>query len=236
VTDRLSPDGDRTAADQQTVKYPRIGPGADTQTAAAGLARALDLEHRQAPLVGHGTWCDLDAEARDHLRLGLAVAAMGHTVDMAEPGPRGFQRYWRCVNCGLHAGLASEECPPTVPPGSVPVTIFHNVTGKAVPYQPGDPVLRVFTYTARVGADASRPLMRQYVTVKSAAEHALVLSVASPGTLNGDEQEFSAYYDRQVRGIQCGDLVQVGDVTLAQERSGWRIVTDPVNEITRARS
>jgi hypothetical protein len=203
--------------------------------AAAELAGALEFEHEQAPLVGHGTWCDLAVEAQDHLRMGLAAAAAGHTVELAGPGPRVLQRYWRCVNCGLHASLASEECPPTIPPGPVAVTIFHNVTGRAAPYQAGDPVLHVFSYTARAGADASRPLMRQYVTVKSAAEHALVLSIASPAMLNGDELEFAAYFDRQVRGIQCGDLVRVGDVTLAQERSGWRIVTGLINEITRAR-
>jgi hypothetical protein len=110
----------------------------------------------------------------------------------------------------------------------ITVTIWHNVavdaqgrpTGMLEGYQPGDPVVRVFTYPAD-------PAGR---TPEQIAEEAFAIGNGHPGDARGEDLA-RRYYERQLRSLSVGDVVAVGETGLAVGRAGWTLVRGGLNEV-----
>ncbi len=107
----------------------------------------------------------------------------------------------------------------------VALTIWHNVahdaegrhTAMLDGYQPGDPVVAVFTYQAD-------PAGR---TAEQIADEAYDTFNDHPRDPGGADLA-CAYYQRRLRSRQAGDVVAAGDVLLAVGRpAGWEPVTGP---------
>ena len=133
---------------------------------------------------------------------------------------------------GSPAGDAGRTPAPgrTAPPGpTITVTIWHNValdgqgrlTAMLDGYQPGDPVVRVFTYEAD-------PAGR---TAEEIADEAYDTFNGHPRDPDGADLS-CAYYERRLRSLSAGDVVAAGDVLLAVARpAGWATVTGPLTEV-----
>jgi hypothetical protein len=129
-------------------------------------------------------------------------------------------------------GSAPAPGQPAPPWPAVTVTIWHNVAfddeGRHIAmldgYQPGDPVVAVFTYH-RVGPAGQ--------TAEQIADEAF-------DTFNGHPRDSDAadltvaYYDRELRSLSVGDVVAVagdGEVRLAVAKIGWTPVPGPLTEV-----
>ena len=110
----------------------------------------------------------------------------------------------------------------------ITVTVFHNVardgqgrpTGMLDGYQPGDPIVRVFTYQADpAGRDPEQ-----------IAEEAFAICNGHPRDADGEELA-RRYYGRELRSLSKGDVVAVGEARLAVGRVGWTPVRGALNEV-----
>jgi hypothetical protein len=109
----------------------------------------------------------------------------------------------------------------------ITVTVWHNVavdgqghhTGMLEGYQPGDPVVRVFTYQA---APAGSP--------EETAEEAFAICNGHPRDARGEDLA-RRYYQRELRSLSKGDVVVVGEVPLAVASAGWTPVCGGLNEV-----
>ncbi len=110
----------------------------------------------------------------------------------------------------------------------ITVTVFHNVardgqgrpTGMLDGYQPGDPIVRVFTYQA--DPDGRHP--------EQIAEEAFAICNGHPADPDGEELA-RRYYGRELRSLSKGDVVAVGEAGLAVGRVGWTPVCGVLNEV-----
>jgi hypothetical protein len=110
----------------------------------------------------------------------------------------------------------------------ITITIFHNVardgegrpTGMLDGYQPGDPVVRVFTYQADPAGRSAEAI----------AEEAFAICNGHPGDPDGEELS-RRYYARQLRSLSVGDVVAVGEAGLAVGRVGWTLVRGGLTEV-----
>jgi hypothetical protein len=111
---------------------------------------------------------------------------------------------------------------------TITVTIWHNVardqdgrpTGMLEGYQPGDPVVRVFTYQADPAGRAPEQI----------AEEAFAICNGHPADARGADLA-RRYYERELRSLSVGDIVAVGEVGLAVGRAGWTLVRGGLNEV-----
>ena len=109
----------------------------------------------------------------------------------------------------------------------ITVTVWHNValdgqgrpTGMLEGYQPGDPVVRVFTYQA---APAGSP--------EQIAEEAFAICNDHPRDARGADLA-RRYYQRGLRSLSVGDVVAAGEAGLAVGRVGWTLVRGGLNEV-----
>jgi len=100
---------------------------------------------------------------------------------------------------------------------TITVTIWHNAaldgqgrhTGMLQGYQPGDPMVRVFTYQADPAADP-----------EEIAEEAFAICNGHPCDARGEDLA-RRYYARELRSVSKGDVVAVGEVALAVASVGW---------------
>ena len=113
---------------------------------------------------------------------------------------------------------------------TITVTIWHNVardhegrhTGMLDGYQPGDPMVRVFTYQAE--ADGGR-------SPEAIAEEAFATFNGHPRDADGEELA-RRYYARRLRSLSAGDVVAIGEIVLAAGRpAGWTPVNGGLNEV-----
>ena len=112
---------------------------------------------------------------------------------------------------------------------TITVTIWHNVavdgqgrpTGMLDGYQPGDPVVRVFTYQA--GPAGRLP--------DDIAEEAFAICNGHPRDARGTDLA-RQYYQRRLRSLSVGDVVAAGEVALAVGRpAGWDPVRGGLSEV-----
>jgi hypothetical protein len=109
----------------------------------------------------------------------------------------------------------------------ITVTIWHNVatdtaghrTGMLDGYQPGDPMVRVFTYQAD---PAGRP--------EEVAEEAFAICNDHPPHPYGQDLA-RRYYERELRSLSKGDVVAAGEIPLAVASAGWTPVRGVLNEV-----
>jgi len=180
-----------------------------------------------------GTLGMSDADARELLKAARTAQAETGPGTLADyPVPGGDARLLIHYAPGSRAyrfKLTSpqDEAPPG--PAGITVTIWHNVafdgqgrhTAMLDGYQPGDPVVAVFTYQA---GPAGR-------TAEEIAEEAFAIFNDHPGDAAGAELA-CAYYGRRLRSLSVGDVVAVGDVLLAVGRPvGWEPATGPLTEV-----
>ncbi len=89
-------------------------------------------------------------------------------------------------------------------------------------YQPGDPMVRVFTYQATAGCRSPQEI----------ADDAYEAFNADPEMLAGGQREIAARYrDRQLRSLSVGDVVTAGEAALAVARRGWNPVRGGLVEV-----
>jgi hypothetical protein len=137
---------------------------------------------------------------------------------------------------GTPAGDAGSAPAPRLPgppggaaepgPATVTVTIWHNVAfdgqGRHLAmldgYQPGDPVVAVFTYQADPGPPAEQIADEAFDTFNN-----------HPRDPDGADLA-CAYYGRRLRS-PAGDLVAAGEELLAVAPAGWEPVTGPLTEV-----
>ena len=108
----------------------------------------------------------------------------------------------------------------------ITVSAWHNVahdaegrrTAMLDGYQPGHPMVRVFTYQADPGG--RRP--------EAIAEEAFAICNGHPRDAGGEELS-RRYYARELRSLSVGDIV-VGEVPLAVGRFGWSLGRGGLNE------
>jgi hypothetical protein len=111
---------------------------------------------------------------------------------------------------------------------TITVAIFHNVardehdrhTGMHAGYQPGDPMVRVFTYQT----DPAGHIPEQI------AEEAFAICNGHPRDAHGQSLA-RRYYQRELRSLSVGDIVAVGEVGLAVDRFGWTLVHGGLTEV-----
>ena len=87
-------------------------------------------------------------------------------------------------------------------------------------YQPGDPMVRVFTYQADPAGRSPEEI----------ADEAFDTFNDHPRDPDGADLA-CAYYERRLRSLSVGDLVAVGEVPLAVAKAGWTPVTGPLTEV-----
>jgi len=108
----------------------------------------------------------------------------------------------------------------------ITVTIWHNIardadgtsTAMLNGHQPGDPMVRVFTYQAD---PAGGP--------EAVAEDAFGIFNGHPRCAS-DGDLARAYYERELRSLSKGDVVVIGEVALAVASAGWTPVSGSLNE------
>jgi hypothetical protein len=113
-------------------------------------------------------------------------------------------------------------------PGKITVTIWHNVahdgegrhSAMLDGYQPGDPMVRVFTYQAD---PAGRP-------PEEIADEAFDTFNDHPRDRDGADLA-CAYYGRRLGSLSKGDVVAVGEIALAVASLGWTPVRGGLNEV-----
>ena len=110
---------------------------------------------------------------------------------------------------------------------TITVTIWHNAavdgqgrhTGMLDGYQPGDPMVRVFTYQA---GPAAGP--------EEIAEEAFAICNGHPRDARGMDLA-RRYYERELRSVSKGDVVVAGEVALAVASIGWIPVRGGLHEV-----
>lgn len=110
----------------------------------------------------------------------------------------------------------------------ITITIWHNTAhdgeGRHIAmldgYQPGDPMVRVFTYQADPAGRSPEEIAD--VAFDTFNDH--------PRDPDGADLA-CAYYERRLRSLSVGDLVAVGEVPLAVAKAGWTPVTGPLTEV-----
>jgi hypothetical protein len=110
---------------------------------------------------------------------------------------------------------------------TITVTIWHNVavdgqghhTGMLEGYQPGDPMVRVFTYQTD---PAGGP--------EEIAEEAFAICNGHPRDARGTDLA-RRYYERELRSLSKGDVVVAGEVALAVASVGWIPVRGGLHEV-----
>jgi hypothetical protein len=110
---------------------------------------------------------------------------------------------------------------------TITVTIWHNAavdgqgrhTGMLKGYQPGDPMVRVFTYQADPAADP-----------EEIAEEAFAICNGHPSDAAGEDLA-RRYYARELRSLSKGDVVAAGEVALAVASVGWIPVRGSLHEV-----
>jgi len=113
-------------------------------------------------------------------------------------------------------------------PAGITVTIWHNVafddqgrhTAMLDGYQPGDPVVRVFTYQADPAGRSPEEI----------ADEAFDIFNDHPRDPEGADLA-CAYYGRRLRSLSKGDVVVVGEVALAVAGIGWTPVRGGLTEV-----
>ncbi|HEY2261236.1 MAG TPA: hypothetical protein VGI96_01275 [Streptosporangiaceae bacterium] len=108
----------------------------------------------------------------------------------------------------------------TAPPGPAKITVslWHNIAtdahdrpaGMLDGYQPGHPMVRVFTYQADPAGQSPEAI----------AEQAFAIGNGHPADTAGQELS-RRYYQRQLRSLSVGDVVTIGEAPLAVARAGW---------------
>jgi hypothetical protein len=112
------------------------------------------------------------------------------------------------------------------------VTVYHNVARDEAGhhlgfdgYQPGQPLVPVFTYNAEL-LDGALPELRLV------AEKAFEAFNLPPDLLNGRQRELAARYRaRSLRSVSVGDVLRLGDMALACDPVGFREVPGELNEV-----
>jgi hypothetical protein len=110
---------------------------------------------------------------------------------------------------------------------TITVTIWHNTavdgqgrhTGMLEGYQPGDPMVRVFTYQTDTAAGP-----------EEIAEEAFAICNGHPGDAAGEDLA-RRYYARELRSLSKGDVVVAGEVALAVASAGWIPVRGGLHEV-----
>jgi hypothetical protein len=110
---------------------------------------------------------------------------------------------------------------------TITVTIWHNVavdgqghhTGMLAGYQPGDPMVRVFTYQTDPAAGP-----------EEIAEEAFAICNGHPRDAWGTDLAHR-YYERELRSVSKGDVVVAGEVALAVASVGWIPVRGGLHEV-----
>jgi hypothetical protein len=110
----------------------------------------------------------------------------------------------------------------------ITVTVWHNAavdgqghhTGMLNGYQPGDPVVPVFTYQADPAGRAPEEI----------AEEAFAICNGHPRDARGEDLA-RRYYQHELRSLSVGDVVAVGEAGLAVGRVGWTFVRGGLNEV-----
>jgi hypothetical protein len=112
------------------------------------------------------------------------------------------------------------------------VTVYHNVArdeaGRHLHfdgYQPGHPLVPVFTYDALLLDGGLPELLR-------IAEAAFEAFNADPEMLQGNQRELAARYrDRRLRSMSVGDVLLLGGTVLACDPAGFREVPSELDEV-----
>ena len=112
------------------------------------------------------------------------------------------------------------------------VTVYHNVARDEAGhhlgfdgYQPGQPLVPVFTYNAEL-LDGGLP------ELMLVAEKAFEAFNLSPDLLSGRQRELAASYRaRLLRSLSVGDVLRLGDMALACDPVGFREVPGELNEV-----
>ncbi len=112
-------------------------------------------------------------------------------------------------------------------PAMITVTIWHNVavdgqghhSGMLDGYQPGDPMVRVFTYQVD---PAGSP--------EEIAEEAFGICNDHPRDARGEDLA-RRYYERELRSLSVGDVVAVDEAAFAVGRVGWSLVRGGLDEV-----
>jgi len=110
----------------------------------------------------------------------------------------------------------------------ITITIWHNTAhdaeGRHIAmtggYQPGHPMVPVFTYQADPSGRAPEVI----------AEEAFAICNGHPHDAAGAEVS-RRYYARELRSLSKGDVVAVGEIALAVARAGWTVVRGGPNEV-----
>jgi hypothetical protein len=215
-------------------------PGADARELLKA-ARTAQAE------TGPGALADYPVPGGDaHLLIHYAPGSRAYRFKLTAPdaapgilaGPDGPSR-GRETPHGSPAGDADSAPVPGLPgppggaaePGQakITVTIWHNVahdaqgrhTAMLDGYQPGDPVVAVFTYQAD-------PAGR---TAEQIADEAFDIFNDHPRDPDGADLA-CAYYGCRLRSLSAGDVVAVGEVALAVARpAGWTPVRGGLDEV-----
>ncbi len=112
------------------------------------------------------------------------------------------------------------------------VIVYHNVARDDAGhhagfdgYQPGHPLVPVFTYDTELLDGGLPELLR-------VAEAAFEAFNADPEMLAGRQRELAASYrDRRLRSLSIGDIVQTGATALACDPVGFREVEGDLNVV-----
>jgi len=138
---------------------------------------------------------------------------------------------WICEVTNIRPAGAPARQPQAPHPvtSAVTVTIWHNIavdahgrhTAMLDGYQPGDPVVAVFTYQAD-------PAGR---TAEEIADEAYDIFNDHPRNPEGEELARRYYRHRLLRSLSIGDVVVIGEAALAAGRAaGWTPVSGGLNE------
>lgn len=112
---------------------------------------------------------------------------------------------------------------------TITITIWHNVatdghgrhTGMLDGYQPGNPMVRVFSYQAD-------PVGR---LPEDIAEETFAICNGHPRN-DCPEALTRRYYHRELRSLSVGDVVAVGEAAFAVAGAGWKPISGGLNEIS----
>jgi hypothetical protein len=112
------------------------------------------------------------------------------------------------------------------------VTVYHNIARDDAGhqlgfdgYQPGHPLVAVFTYDANLLNGGPPELLR-------IAEAAFEAFNADPEMLAGAQRKLATRYRRRaLRSLSVGDVLLVGDTALACDPVGFREVPGDLNEV-----
>ena len=194
----------------------------------AGARELLKAARTAQAEAGSGALADYPVPGGDaHLLIHYAPASRAYRFKLTAPENE--------VPPGTNAAPDAAPGRPGPPGGAaepgqakITVTIWHNVAHDAEGrhpamldgYQPGDPVVAVFTYQAD-------PAGR---TAEQIADEAFDIFNDHPRDPDGADLA-CAYYGRRLRSLSAGDVVAAGDVLLAVAPVGWEPVSGPLTTV-----